>query len=69
MAGHVVGLAEDVVRGVPGSRTAVEEAAALRDFSPTEVAKHLRSALEPIGALVNALDDDAWNGPSPVEGL
>ncbi len=69
VAGHVVGLAEDVVRGVPGSRTAVEEAAALRDFSSAEVAKHLRTALEPIGALVNALDDDAWNGPSPVEGL
>ena len=69
VAGHVVGLAEDVVRGVPGSRTAVEEAAALRDFTPTEVAKHLRTALEPIGALVSSLDDAAWTGPSPVDGL
>ncbi len=44
VAGHVVGLAEDVVRGVPGSRTAQEEAESLRAFSGAEVAKHLREA-------------------------
>jgi len=70
VAGHVVGLANDVTLGVPGSRTADEEAASLRDFTPQEVAKHLRTSLEGISALVNALDDDAaWNGPSPIDGL
>ncbi len=32
--GHVIGLAEDVARGVPGSRTAEEEAATVRDDVP-----------------------------------
>jgi uncharacterized protein (TIGR03083 family) len=69
VAGHVVGLAADVVAGTPGARTAEEEAASLRDFTPQEVAKHLRSALEGISALLAALDESAWDGPSPVEGL
>jgi len=31
VAGHVIGLAEDVAKGVPGSRNAEEEAASVRD--------------------------------------
>ena len=69
VAGHVVGLAEDVARGVPGSRTAAEEAASLYDYSPTEVAKHLRDARESLAALAGTFDDAAWSGPSPVDGL
>jgi uncharacterized protein (TIGR03083 family) len=69
VAGHVVGLAEDVARGVPGSRTAAEEAASLRDYDQHEVAKHLREAVDVIVSFVEALDDAAWNGPSPVDGL
>jgi uncharacterized protein (TIGR03083 family) len=69
VAGHVVGLAEDVTRGVPGSRTAAEEAASLREYAPDEVAKVLRTASESIGALLDAVDDATWSGPSPVEGL
>src|SRR5438045_3639968 len=34
VAGHVVGLAEDVAKGVPGSRNAEEEAASVRGDSP-----------------------------------
>ena len=69
VAGHVVGLAEDVVRGVPGSRNAEEEAASVRGDSPSQVAARLRAALASIQPLLEALDDDAWNGPSGVPDL
>ncbi len=69
IAGHVTGLAEDVTIGAPGSRSFAEEAASLRDLSPREVAQHLRDANVPIGDLVTSLDEEAWTGPSPVEGL
>jgi uncharacterized protein (TIGR03083 family) len=69
VAGHVVGLAEDVVRGVPGSRNAEEEAASVRGDSPAQVAARLRAALASIEPLLAALDDDAWNGPSGVPDL
>jgi uncharacterized protein (TIGR03083 family) len=70
VAGHVIGLAEDVARGVPGSRNAEEEAASIRILSPAEAASHLTDALAGIRALTDALDDDAvWSGPSPVPDL
>ena len=69
VAGHVVGLAEDVVRGVPGSRNAEEEAASVRGDSPAQVAARLRAAVASIQPLLEALDDDAWNGPSGVPDL
>jgi uncharacterized protein (TIGR03083 family) len=69
VAGHVVGLAEDVVRGVPGSRNAEEEAASVRGDSPAEVAARLRAAIASIQPLLDALDDDMWNGPSGVPDL
>ncbi len=34
VAGHVIGLAEDVAKGTPGSRNAAEEAASVRGDSP-----------------------------------
>jgi uncharacterized protein (TIGR03083 family) len=69
VAGHVVGLAEDVVKGVPGSRNAEEEAASVRGDSPAQVAARLRAAVASIQPLLEALDDDAWNGPSGVPDL
>jgi uncharacterized protein (TIGR03083 family) len=69
VAGHVVGLAEDVVRGVPGSRNAEQEAASVRGDSPARVAARLRAAIESIRPLLDALDDDMWNGPSGVPDL
>jgi uncharacterized protein (TIGR03083 family) len=69
VAGHVVGLAEDVARGVPGSRTAEEEAATVRDDPPPVAAARLRTALDSLRALVGALDDDAWAGPSGLGDL
>jgi uncharacterized protein (TIGR03083 family) len=69
VAGHVVGLAEDVAKGVPGSRNAEEEAASVRADSPAQVAARLRAAVEAIQPLLDGLDDDMWNGPSGVPDL
>jgi uncharacterized protein (TIGR03083 family) len=69
VAGHVVGLAEDTAAGVPGSRNAEEEAASVRHESPTGAAARLRTAVASLRALLDAIDDDAWNGPSGVPDL
>jgi uncharacterized protein (TIGR03083 family) len=69
VAGHVVGLAEDVAQGVPGSRNAEEEAASVRGDSPARVAARLRTALDTIRPLLDSLDDETWNGPSGVPDL
>src|SRR6478752_9054034 len=69
VAGHVIGLAEDVVRGVPGSRNAEEEAASVRGDSPAQAAARLRAVIEALRPLLDALDDDMWNGPSGVPDL
>ena len=69
VAGHVIGLAEDVVKGVPGSRNAEEEAASVRGDSPAQAAARLRAVIESLQPLLDALDDDMWNGPSGVPDL
>jgi uncharacterized protein (TIGR03083 family) len=66
VAGHVVGLAHDAATGVPGSRNADEQAAALRDHSPTELAEQLRATVATLRSLTDVLDDAAWSGPSGV---
>jgi uncharacterized protein (TIGR03083 family) len=69
VAGHVIGLAEDVVKGVPGSRNAEEEAASVRGDTPAQAAARLRAVIESLRPLLDALDDDMWNGPSGVPDL
>lgn len=70
VAGHVVGIVEDVVGGNPGGRTFEEEAAGMRDDGPTEAVARLNTALEGLRALAAALDDDAvWDGPSGAPDL
>jgi uncharacterized protein (TIGR03083 family) len=69
VAGHVIGLAEDVAAGKPGSRNAEEEAASVRDDTPAQAAARLRTALEPIGALLDAADDATWAAPVGVNDL
>jgi len=69
VAGHVIGLAEDVVKGVPGSRNAEEEAASVRGATPAQAAGRLRAAIDSLRPLLDALDDDMWNGPSGVPDL
>jgi uncharacterized protein (TIGR03083 family) len=69
VAGHVIGLAEDVVKGVPGSRNAEEEAASVRGDTPAQAAARLRAVVEALQPLLAALDDAMWNGPSGVPDL
>jgi uncharacterized protein (TIGR03083 family) len=69
VAGHVIGLAEDVAAGVPGSRTAEEEAASVRHETPAGAAARLRVAMVAAQALLDAIDDDAWTGPSGLPDL
>jgi uncharacterized protein (TIGR03083 family) len=67
VAGHVIGLAEDVVAGRPGTRTPEEEAASIRNDTPAVAAGRLTTALAGLAPLLAALEDDAvWNGPSGV---
>jgi uncharacterized protein (TIGR03083 family) len=69
VAAHVVGLAHDSATGVPGSRTPEEQVAALHDCERGELAGQLLTTVASLRALVDVLDDAAWNGPSGVEGL
>jgi uncharacterized protein (TIGR03083 family) len=70
VAGHVIGLAEDVAAGVPGSRKAEEEAASVRGDAPAVAADRLRTVVEQLRAMTAAFDnDDVWNGPSGVPDL
>ena len=66
IAGHVVGLANDAATGVPGSRTPDEQAGALREQQPAELAARLRDTVASLRALMDVLDDAAWEGPSGV---
>ena len=47
----MVGLCEDVVAGVPGSRDSAQEAASLRGEDPAVVAERLRAAVEQLRLL------------------
>lgn len=69
VAGHVIGLAEDVAAGKPGTRNAEEEAASVRDDTPAQAAARLRAALETISAIAGGADDTTWNAPIGVNDL
>jgi uncharacterized protein (TIGR03083 family) len=70
VAGHVIGLAEDVAAGTPGTRVFEEEAASVRGDAPADAAKRLTTALGSVGGLAAALDDDdVWDGPSGAPDL
>jgi uncharacterized protein (TIGR03083 family) len=70
VAGHVIGLCEDVAAGVPGSRDSAQEAASVRGDSAAVAAGRLRVALDKIRPLAAVLDDDdAWAGPSGAPDL
>jgi uncharacterized protein (TIGR03083 family) len=70
VAGHVIGLCEDVAAGVPGSRDSAQEAASVRGDAAAVAAGRLRVALDQLRPLGAALDDEAaWAGPSGVPDL
>jgi uncharacterized protein (TIGR03083 family) len=70
VAGHVVGLAEDVVKGrarQPQRRTGSGIGA--RRLGPRRSRHGCAPRSMAIQPLLDALDDDAWNGPSGVPDL
>lgn len=70
VAAHVYGTVHDVLEGVVGSRTPIEEAAAHRHLSPREMAAELRAGVAGLIPLGLAIDnDEAWASPSPAAGL
>jgi uncharacterized protein (TIGR03083 family) len=69
VAGHVIGLAEDVAKGVPGTRNAEEEAASVRGDTPEQAAARLRAVIDGLTPLLATIDDAAWDGPSGVPDL
>jgi uncharacterized protein (TIGR03083 family) len=69
VAAHVAGQADDTISGAAGTRTADEQAAALRDQTPTALADHLRGATEQLAQLATVFDDATWASPSPIAGL
>lgn len=69
VARHVVGTATDVATGVVGTHTPEEEVAERKDRTATEVADELDTALVTLRNLASIINDEAWNGPSPVPDL
>src|SRR3954466_9257534 len=69
VARHVVGTATDVATGVVGTHTPDEEVAERKDRTAAEIADELEPALVPLRNLASIINDDAWNGPSPVRDL
>jgi uncharacterized protein (TIGR03083 family) len=69
VARHAVGTATDVANGVAGSHTPDEEVAERKGRTPTEIADELDTALVTLRNLASVIDENAWNGPSPVPDL
>jgi uncharacterized protein (TIGR03083 family) len=69
VARHVVGTATDVANGVVGTHTPDEEVAERKGRTPTEIADELDTALATLRNLAAVINDDVWNGPSPVPDL
>ena len=69
VARHVVGTATDVAGGVVGTHTPDEEVAERKGRTANEIADELGTALETLRNLALVIDDNAWNGPSPVPDL
>jgi uncharacterized protein (TIGR03083 family) len=69
VARHVVGTATDVANGVVGTHTPEEEVAERKDRTPAQIVDELDAALGTLANLGAIIDDNAWNGPSPVPDL
>jgi len=66
VAGHAVGVAVDVAAGQPTRSTPDEQAAQWRGHSATEIADELDQAIATLRPVAAAIDDEAWEGPSPA---
>jgi uncharacterized protein (TIGR03083 family) len=65
VAAHVTANAVDSVDGTIGTRSPDEQARALRDGSPRELADTLRTASDRLGTVLAALDDGVWGAVNP----
>jgi uncharacterized protein (TIGR03083 family) len=66
VAGHAVGVAVDVAAGHPTRSTPDQQAAQWRDHTATELADELDEAIATLRPVAAAIDDQAWEGPSPA---
>lgn len=68
-AGHVLGQAADLDRGVIGSRSPDEQAQAFAALTVAEAARQLTSTAGRIRKLLGGMDDGSWAAPSPASGF
>lgn len=69
VAGHVIGVAEDLAVGMADRRSVEAQAASVRDDPPPIAAARLAVAMERVQQRCAALDDQTWTGPGPMKGL
>jgi uncharacterized protein (TIGR03083 family) len=69
VAGHVVGQLIDTVTGAAGTRSSDEQAAEMREHTPSALATQMQSAYDSLAHLLGALDDTNWTGPSAIPRL
>jgi uncharacterized protein (TIGR03083 family) len=69
VARHVVGTATDVANGVVGTHTPDEEVAERKGRTAAEIADELQTAAVTLRNMASIINDDVWNGPSPVPDL
>jgi uncharacterized protein (TIGR03083 family) len=66
VAGHVLGQLIDTVTGAAVTRSADEQAAEMRQYSPRAIAAQMQTAVESFIQLLSTLDDTNWIEPSPI---
>jgi uncharacterized protein (TIGR03083 family) len=69
VARHVVGTATDVANGVVGTHTPDEEVAERKGRTAAEIADELETAAVTLRNMASIINDEVWNGPSPVPDL
>jgi uncharacterized protein (TIGR03083 family) len=66
VAGHVVGQLIDTVTGAAGTRSPDEQAAEMREHTPSALATQMQTACDSLVNLLGASDDTNWAGPSSI---
>lgn len=69
VAGHVVGILDDIPAGSVGQRSFADHAAAFASRPPAELAATTRQLAAVVGDALAGFDDATWNGPSPLDGV
>lgn len=69
VAAHIAGIAHDVANFSSAGRSFADHVADFGDRTQRPMAAAVRELAQAIGSLLVALDDDAWAGPSPIDGM